>query len=180
MRRILNLWEDFFNTQEDNIKKGSKLIVSALRKGNKILAAGNGGSASQASHFIGEIAGRFEKKIIPFPAICLNSDMALLTALSNDFGYESVFSYQIEGLGKKGDAFVVLTTSGKSKNIIKAAEKAKEKELLLISLTGKGESYLDKISDISIKVPSERTARIQEIHLYVLHRFAEEIDNSLR
>jgi D-sedoheptulose 7-phosphate isomerase len=180
MKEIIDIWENFFSAQEINIKRGCELIVSSLEKGNKILIAGNGGSSAQSSHFMAEILGRYEKNIIPYPAVSLNSDISTITALSNDFGYENIFSYQIEGLGKAGDVFIALSTSGKSKNIIKAVEKAKEKKLYIISLVGEKPTVLEGLSDVIIKVPSSKTARVQEVHLYILHSFAEAVDKKLR
>ncbi len=180
MKEIIELWEDFLNSQKENTDKGCQLIVSSLKKGNKLLIAGNGGSSAQASHFVAEILGRFEKNIVPYPAVSLSGDISTITALSNDFGYENIFSYQIEGLGKEEDVFIGLSTSGKSKNIIKALEKAKEKKLYTIALIGNDSTALEGLSDIIIKVPSSRTARIQELHLYVLHSFAEAVDRELR
>jgi len=119
------------------LEKVGQVCVDVLKKGNKILAAGNGGSSSQASHFIGELLGRFELDRSALPGVCLSSDLTNLTAISNDYGYDHVFSKQVEGLGKEGDIFVGLTTSGNSENIIRALEKAKKNGLQTIVLNGR-------------------------------------------
>ena len=160
---------DFIEVDKNKILKASKLIFTSLKKGNKILMCGNGGSASDAQHFAAELIGRFKKNRDSFAAISLNTDTSALTAIANDYDFSYVFSRQIEGLGKKGDTLLAISTSGKSKNIIKAAIQAKKQKLNIISLTGMNNSILQKNSDICIKVPSKTTSHIQELHIIVVH-----------
>ena len=147
----------------------SKLIVKAFKSGNKVLMCGNGGSASDAQHFAAELIGRFKNNRPSFAAISLNTDTSALTAIANDYDFTDVFSRQVEGLGKKGDILFAISTSGNSKNIIKAAIQAKKQKLNIISLTGSNTSVLEKNSDLCIKVPSKITSHIQELHIIVVH-----------
>ena len=151
------------------ILEASKLIYDCVSKKHKLLICGNGGSAADAQHFAAELVGRFQKNRVALPALALNTDTAALTAISNDYGYDEVFSRQVSGLGNKGDLLFVISTSGKSKNIIKAAETAKNKKIKIIALTGNKKSKLDKLSNIIIKAPSSETAHIQEVHAILIH-----------
>jgi D-sedoheptulose 7-phosphate isomerase len=164
-----------------DLEKVGQMCVHALRNGNKILAAGNGGSSSQASHFVGELLGRFELEREALPGICLSSDLTNLTAISNDYGYERVFSKQVEGLGKKDDIFIGLTTSGNSKNIIKALEKARAKDMLTIVLNGRDGGILkdSDLVDVNLIVNDENTARIQESHILIIHIICKYIEDGL-
>jgi len=164
-----------------DLEKVGQMCVRALKNGNKILAAGNGGSSSQASHFVGELLGRFELERAALPGICLSSDLTNLTAISNDYGYEHVFSKQVEGLGKRGDIFIGLTTSGNSKNIIKALEKARSKGMLTIVLNGRDGGILkdSELVDVNLIVKDENTARIQESHILIIHIICKYIEDGL-
>jgi len=179
-KTILELWSDFFESQIKNLDKAKKLVVKTLKRGNKILVAGNGGSASQASHLAAEIMGKFQKGLKPYPAISLSSDTSIITSLSNDFGYENLFLNQVKGLGGENDLFIGISTSGASKNIINSAKISRQMNMKVLTLTGNKKSDLENLSDIIIKVPSESTPRIQEIHLYILHNLAQAVDESLR
>ena len=145
------------------------LIFNVLQKGNKLLICGNGGSAADAQHFSSELMGRYEKDRNSLPAIALTTDTSALTAIGNDFGFDEIFSRQIEGIGKSGDILLVISTSGNSKNLIKAIEKAKEKNIKCAALLGKKGGHIYKISDIEITIPSDRTCRIQEMHGLIIH-----------
>jgi D-sedoheptulose 7-phosphate isomerase len=159
----------FLEIDKVSILNASKLIVKAFKSGNKVLMCGNGGSASDAQHFAAELIGRFKNNRPSFAAISLNTDTSALTAIANDYDFTDVFSRQVEGVGKKGDILLSISTSGNSKNIIKAAIQAKKQKLNIISLTGFNTSVLEKNSDLCIKVPSEVTSHIQELHIIVVH-----------
>ncbi|MDA9559081.1 D-sedoheptulose 7-phosphate isomerase [Alphaproteobacteria bacterium] len=161
--------DTFLELDKSNILNASKLIVKAFKSGNKVLMCGNGGSASDAQHFAAELIGRFKSNRPSFAAISLNTDTSALTAIANDYDFTDVFSRQVEGIGKKGDILLAISTSGNSKNIIKAAIQAKKQKLNIISLTGFNTSVLEKNSDLCIKVPSKVTSHIQELHIIVVH-----------
>ena len=161
--------DTFLEIDKLSILNASKLIVKAFKSGNKVLMCGNGGSASDAQHFAAELIGRFKRNRSSFAAISLNTDTSALTAIANDYDFTDVFSRQVEGIGKKGDILLAISTSGNSKNIIKAAIQAKKQKLHIISLTGFNTSVLEKNSDICIKVPSKVTSHIQELHIIVVH-----------
>ena len=161
--------DSFLEIDKVSILNASKLIVKAFKSGNKVLMCGNGGSASDAQHFAAELIGRFKSNRPSFAAISLNTDTSALTAIANDYDFTDVFSRQVEGIGKKGDILLAISTSGNSKNIIKAAIQAKKQKLNIISLTGFNTSVLEKNSDLCIKVPSKVTSHIQELHIIVVH-----------
>ena len=161
--------DTFLEIDKVSILNASKLIVKAFKSGNKVLMCGNGGSASDAQHFAAELIGRFKSNRPSFAAISLNTDTSALTAIANDYDFTDVFSRQVEGIGKKGDILLAISTSGNSKNIVKAAIQAKKQKLNIISLTGFNTSVLEKNSDLCIKVPSKVTSHIQELHIIVVH-----------
>ncbi|ETD69894.1 phosphoheptose isomerase [Pelistega indica] len=157
----------------------TQCLIQALDKGNKVLACGNGGSAADAQHFIAELVGRFERERKPLPGIALNTDTSILTAVGNDYGYNTVFSRQVEALGVSGDVLVAITTSGNSTNVIEAIKVAHEKGIRVIALSGKKGGALNQLlnpSDIHLCVPHDRTMRIQEIHILLLHILCDGID----
>jgi D-sedoheptulose 7-phosphate isomerase len=154
---------------ENDILKAGQLCKAAILRGHKILIAGNGGSAADAQHIAAEFVGRYEKDRPSMAAIALTVDTSALTAISNDYGFEAVFSRQIEGLGQKKDVFIGISTSGNSKNIIKAVQSARQKGLKIILLLGKDGGILRGQGDVDLIVPSERTARIQEMHILIGH-----------
>ena len=158
------------------------LIADSLRTGHKILSCGNGGSAGDAQHFSSELLNRFEMERPPLPAIALTTDSSTLTAIGNDYSYDDIFSKQIKALGQKGDVLLAISTSGNSANVIRAIDAAQDRGMFVVALTGRdgGEMAAALIdSDIEIRVPSERTARIQEVHLLVIHCLCDLIDRSL-
>ena len=167
-------------TLEDNNEKivtAVKAVTSALKKKRKAIFFGNGGSAADSQHIAAEFIGRFQKERQSLPAIALTTDTSILTALGNDYGFDVVFARQIEGLGQKGDVAFGISTSGNSKNVIEGIKKAKHKGLVTISLTGCGGGKLAKLTDISIIVPSKKTARIQESHICIAHAICELVEN---
>lgn len=159
----------------NSILAAAELCKKTLANGHKILLAGNGGSAADAQHIAAELVGRFEKERPGMAAIAITTDTSALTAIANDYGYERVFSRQVEGLGNSGDIFIGISTSGNSANIIAAVNIAKQKNMHTIVLCGAG-GKLKELCDISINVPSTRTATIQESHIMIGHLLCSLID----
>ncbi len=147
----------------------SNKIYSAMKKGNKLMIFGNGGSAADAQHIVGEFVCRFLKDRRPLPAIALTTNTTNLTAISNDYSYEEVFSRQLEALGKRGDVAIGITTSGTSPNVIRGIKKAKEMGIYTIGLTGRGGGTLKGEADRTIIVGSDKTSIIQEVHIAIGH-----------
>ena len=166
--------------EPDKISEATDLIINALKKNGKILIFGNGGSASDAQHFAAELIVRFKNDRKSLPAIALTTDTSIITACSNDFNFSRIFERQIEGLANKNDVAIGISTSGNSENVVLAIKKAKEKSLKTITLTGKDGGKLNNLADITIKVPSENTARIQEAHITILHIICELIDKEFK
>ena len=170
------LKEEFVYEYSEDIVNLGILIAKRLEKGHKLLICGNGGSAADSQHFAAEIVGRFEKERKGFPAIALTTDTSALTAIGNDYGFENVFSRQVEALGKKGDILIGISTSGNSENIIKAVEKAKELNLFTVGFLGKDGGKLKNLVDKAFIVRHNSTARIQEVHLTLEHTICKIID----
>ena len=157
-------------------------MFGALANSNKILACGNGGSAADAQHFAAELIGRFERERPGLPALALTTDASVLTAVANDYAYEQVFAKQVRALGQPGDVLLAITTSGNSANVLAAIHEAHEREMIVIALTGKGGGDVNAMladTDIHLCVPSDRTARIQEVHLLAIHCLCDGIDAML-
>ena len=163
----------------DNIQEISKVLITALQNGNTIFWCGNGGSASDSQHLAGELVGRFVGDRKPLKSIALNADSAVMTCIVNDYGYEHLFSRQIEGLGSKGDVLIGISTSGNSINVLNALKSAKNIGINTIGLLGNGGGKAKKIVDNSIIIPSKTTARIQEMHILVGHILCDLIENGL-
>ncbi len=162
-----------------NIEKVSLLMIEAIKRDQKILICGNGGSAADAQHFSAELLGRFYKDRRPLAAVALTTDTSTLTAIGNDYSYEEIFSRQVEGLGREGDVLLGIRTSGSSQNVLRALMSAKKKGMASILLTGTFEREAAPVSDFVIKVPSTDTPRIQEMHLLVVHLICEMIERSV-
>lgn len=158
------------------IKEAAEVISEALAKGGKVLFCGNGGSASDALHLSAELVGRFQKERKAMAALSLNENVATMTAIANDYGYEKVFARAVEGLMKPEDVFVGISTSGNSENVLKALEEAKRIGGKTIALTGKDGGAMKDMADIAIVVPSECTARIQEAHIMIGHIICELVE----
>ncbi|WP_321841001.1 phosphoheptose isomerase [Paraburkholderia bannensis] len=157
-------------------------MFAALANGNKILTCGNGGSAADAQHFAAELIGRFERDRPGLPALALTTDASVLTAVSNDYAYDQVFARQVRALGQPGDVLLAITTSGNSANVLAAIAEAHEREMIVIALTGKGGGMVNGAladTDIHLSVPSDRTARVQEVHLLTIHCLCDGIDAML-
>jgi len=166
-------------TLELQITKAADLIEQSLRAGNKLLICGNGGSAADAAHFATELVVRFAKDRPAHPAICLASDGGLLTAAANDYGFNEIFARQIAAFGRPGDVLICLTTSGKSKNIMRALEEAKARKLKTIAFLGRDGGSTIGIADVDLLVASDSIARIQEAHQLLLHVLCELIESHL-
>lgn len=162
------------------LKKICQKEIETLKSENKILIAGNGGSAADAQHFAAELVGRFEIERKGLPAIALTTDSSILTSIGNDYSYDYIFARQIEALAFPGDIFVGISTSGNSENIVRAVEKAKEKGVFTIGLLGKDGGKLAEMCDEALIVPSDKTARIQELHEMCIHIMCTFIDNAFR
>ena len=158
------------------------LCFGCVTNNAKMLACGNGGSAADAQHFIAELVGRFERDRLPLAGVALNTDTSILTAVGNDYGFDQVFARQITALGQPGDVLVAISTSGNSANVQLAIKAAHAREMKVIALTGKGGGIISNLllpSDIHLCVPHERTMRIQEIHILLLHLLCDGIDTLL-
>ena len=165
---------------EEPILRAADLVKNCLTNGGKLLACGNGGSAGDASDFTTEFVCRFQGDRRPFPAINLTADGSLLTATGNDYGFDDIFSRQVRGFGKSGDVLIAISTSGRSKNIIRALEEARALQLPSIALLGKDGGAAKGLATIEMIVPSPVTARIQECHKFILHVICELVDPALK
>jgi D-sedoheptulose 7-phosphate isomerase len=163
----------------DSIRNSAELLISTFRDGKKVLIIGNGGSAADAQHLAAEFVGRYEAERRPLPAVALTTDTSALTALSNDYGFESVFQRQISALAASGDCLIAISTSGNSPNVISAVMKARSIGCSVICLTGKNGKKLASLSDVSLMVPASRTARVQEAHIAIAHIWCELIDKAV-
>ncbi|AJC87293.1 D-sedoheptulose 7-phosphate isomerase [Campylobacter insulaenigrae] len=161
------------------IKQTSLKILDAYKKGNKTLLAGNGGSAADAQHIAGEFVSRFYFDRPGLASIALSTDTSIMTAIGNDYGYENLFSRQVQAQGVSGDVFIGISTSGNSKNIIKALELCKEKNIISVGLTGASGGAMNELCDYCIKVPSSCTPRIQEAHILIGHIICAIVEEEL-
>jgi D-sedoheptulose 7-phosphate isomerase len=175
----LSVKEAFMKDSLPQLAKVVDMIVSCYRQGGKVLLFGNGGSSSDACHIAGELVSRFYKDRKGLPAIALGTNMATLTSISNDYSYEDIFSREVEAHGQKGDIAIGISTSGNSKNVLKAMEKARQMGLKTIALTGGTGGKLKDNADLSIVVPSKMTPRIQETHITLGHAVCELVEEEL-
>ena len=159
------------------IQGASNICLDALSNEKKILLCGNGGSAADAQHIAAELSGRFKKERKALAGIALTTDTSALTAIGNDYGFDFIFSRQLEAIGKRGDILIAISTSGNSKNVIKAIESARKIGLKIITLTGKKGGVMKDLGDINIVIPSNNTPRIQEMHIMVGHMICAIIDS---
>jgi D-sedoheptulose 7-phosphate isomerase len=176
LQEHLETVESLIRSHLPDIQQSGKMICDALVSGRKILLCGNGGSAADAQHIAAELVGCYEKQRRSWPAIALTTDTSALTAVSNDLGYEQVFARQVAGLAQAGDVLIGISTSGKSKNVLRAAQAAREMGCRTIALTGATIEPLGSLCDIAVAVPSTRTSRIQEVHITVGHLWCEMVD----
>lgn len=187
--RISQHFEDSARTKLDSVEllaaplaAATEVLTQALLNDGKILACGNGGSAADAQHFAAELVGRFEVERQELAAIALTTDSSILTAVGNDYGYAHVFSRQVRALGRAGDVLLAISTSGNSANVIEAIKAAREQDMRVIALTGRDGGEIGRLlgdEDIHLCVPVQRTARIQEVHLLMIHCLCDGIDSLL-
>ena len=161
------------------VTRATGLIEQCLRAGNKLLVCGNGGSATDASHFVTELVVCFAKDRRALPAICLASDVGILTAAGNDYGFDEIFARQVAAFGVRGDVLICLTTSGKSKNVVRALQEAKARQIKTITFLGRDGGSTVGIADLDLLVKSDSTARVQEAHQLLLHVLCEIIESRL-
>ncbi len=172
LEQHLNVFQKLTDIREP-IQAGAAIIAEACVSGHTVFACGNGGSAADAQHFTAELTGRYVTDRVSYAGVALTVDTSALTAIGNDYGYDRVFSRQLEGLGKADDVLLGISTSGNSQNVIEAVAVAKEKGMKTIALLGRDGGLLKDLVDVAIVVPSSTTARIQEAHIFVLHYFCE-------
>ena len=164
---------------EPEVARAADFITDCLTKRSKLLVCGNGGSASDAAHFATELVVRFAKDRPAYPAICLTGDGGLLTAAANDYGFDEIFARQVAAFGVPGDLLICLTTSGKSKNVLRALEEARPRKLKTIAFLGRDGGSTIGIADVDLLVASDSTARIQEAHQLLLHVICEAMESRL-
>lgn len=158
------------------VTQAAVAIVEALEAGRKVLAFGNGGSAGDAQHLVTELVGRFQKERAGFAAVALTADTSLLTSVANDYGFERVFARQVEALGAPGDIAFGISTSGTSPNVVSALEIARARGLRTIALTGRDGGKAGRLADVHINVPDDCTARVQEVHITLIHAICEIVE----
>ena len=164
------------------ISTAGKAMAAALTAGGKVLACGNGGSASDAQHFSGELLGRFERERGGLPAIALSADTSAMTAIANDYAFEQVFAKQVHALGRAGDLLLAISTSGNSPNVVAAVDAAHARQMRVVALTGRDGGKIAATlqpDDVEIRVPAQRTCRIQETHILVIHCLCDIIDTQM-
>ncbi len=168
------------NDNFEKIKMAGDEMIHSIKNGGKVISCGNGGSMSDAMHFAEEMTGRFRENRGPIPAIAI-SDPAHITCISNDYGYEFIFSRFVESIGSKGDVLLAISTSGNSKNVINAVQAAKEKGMFVVGLTGKSGGELANMVDLEIRTPmSDWADRVQEIHIKIIHSLIHYIESNLK
>lgn len=185
--RIRELFDDSISTKEraretmpDHIARAAELMARCLHGGGKVLACGNGGSAADSQHFASELVNRFETDRRALPAVALTTDSSNLTSIANDFAYERIFSRQVEALGNKGDVLLGISTSGNSANVNRAIEVAHEKGMKVVAFSGRQGGDLAGMlnhDDVELRVPADSTARIQEVHLLLIHAICDLLDS---
>ena len=184
--RIVTIFKESIKVKED-ICKGEievislivSMIIKSLKKGGKVILFGNGGSAADSQHIAGELIGRFKKERASLPAIALTTDTSIMTSIANDYGYENIFARQVEGLGRKGDVAIGLSTSGNAPNVIAGLKQAKKMGIRTVAFTGGDGGKISKLADISFIVPSCNTPRIQESHITCGHILCELVEEEL-
>jgi D-sedoheptulose 7-phosphate isomerase len=173
------LSQTYWERHADDVLAAGAALTGCLRGGGKVLACGNGGSASQAQHFIDELVNRFERERPGIAAVALTANSSSLTSIGNDRSFDEIFSRQVDGLGARGDALVAFTTSGTSPNIVRAVESARSRDLVTVGLLGRDGGALRDAMDHPLVVPGTSTARIQEVHLEILHALCLIVENDL-
>ncbi len=188
MEKVINIIEDSIEIKKSilddkellsQIIFAAEIITEALSKGNKVMLCGNGGSAADAQHVAAEFSGKFLKNRRALPALCLNSNVSALTAISNDFGYENSFLRQVQAFGQCGDVLIGFSISGNSRNVIEAFKYASSTDIKTIAFTGQNPNAMGEFSDIVINIPSVHTPRIQEAHILLAHILCELVENKM-
>jgi D-sedoheptulose 7-phosphate isomerase len=169
---------EFFNAHADLVRQAAERIITALRSGNKLLLFGNGGSAADAQHIAAEFVNRYRADRPALAALALTTDSSVLTSIGNDSSYEEIFSRQIEALGQPGDVAIAISTSGNSRNVILAAERARSKGIFTIGLTGRDGGRLGAAVDLHLHVANQATARVQEVHILIAHILCEFVEEA--
>lgn len=188
-QRVLALFEESLRVKTlaaaqlpPHIVRAAEVMVESLMQGNKILACGNGGSAADAQHFSAEMLNRFEQERPGLPALALTTDSSTLTSIANDYQYGEVFAKQVRALGRPGDVLLAISTSGDSANVIQALLAAHDRDMRVVALTGRIGGRMAELvrdNDVEIRVPSISTARVQEVHIMILHALCDLIDHKL-
>ena len=168
-----------FKTRAALITEVAARLIETLRTGHKVLVAGNGGSAAEAQHSAAEFVGRFKRERSPYAVLSLTTDTSILTAVSNDYGYQDVFARQVDALGQPGDMLVAFSTSGESENLVRAATVGRERLMTVIAVTGNRPSRLERLADITVRAPMADTALVQELHMIVTHILCDIAESEL-
>ncbi|MBI3008391.1 MAG: D-sedoheptulose 7-phosphate isomerase [Candidatus Omnitrophica bacterium] len=178
-KESIKVKEEIYKKQSDVISLIASLIIKSLKKGGKVILFGNGGSAADSQHIAGELIGRFKKERAALPAVALTTDTSIITSIANDYGFEGIFARQIEGLGKRGDVAIGISTSGNAQNVIAGIKQAKKMGIKTVAWTGGDGGKIGKLADISFVVPSNDTPRIQESHITCGHILCELIEEGV-
>lgn len=189
IERIEDLFRSSIETKQvalevlpGTIARAGEVIVQSLLNDGKVLSCGNGGSAGDAQHFSSELLNRFERERPALPAVALSTDTSTLTSIANDYSYNEVFSKQVRALGREGDILLAISTSGNSSNVLQAIQAAHDRKMRVVALTGRDGGHMASLltdEDVEVRVPAKSTARIQEVHLLVIHCLCDYIDNAL-
>lgn len=163
----------------DAIRNISEMIARAFRSGGKLLIAGNGGSAADAQHIAGEFLSRFEYERIPLPAIALTADSSVITAIGNDYGFDKTFERQVRGLGRAGDVFIAISTSGKSPNVLAALKASRDMKITAVGFTGSRDAPMAALCDLCLMAPSKETALIQQVHIVAAHAICGMVEREM-
>jgi D-sedoheptulose 7-phosphate isomerase len=183
-RRILDAFADAaaavgaLPSVAEDVERAARLMADALRKGRTLLFCGNGGSAADAQHLAAEFMGRYMRERAPLPALSLTVDTSALTAIGNDYGFDRVFARQLSGIARPGDVLVAISTSGRSRNVVEAIAAARERGVAVVGLTGRSGGDMAGLCDVCIRVPSDATPRIQELHIVVGHVLCELVEDA--
>jgi D-sedoheptulose 7-phosphate isomerase len=166
-------------TREEAVAQAAAMVIDAIRSGHGVLVCGNGGSAAEAQHLAGELVGRFRRERDAWPVLALTADMATVTAVANDYGFEHVFARQVAAFGRPGDVLIGFSTSGESVNVVNAARFARERGLRVIAFTGREPTSLGRLADVDLAVPCQETPLIQEVHTVLVHVICEIVEETL-
>ncbi len=179
MKSHQEVMQKVYDELQSYIYTASMIAIETIKNGGKILLFGNGGSAADAQHIAAELVGRYKKERDALPAIALTTDTSALTAIGNDYGYEYVFVRQVDALANEKDMLIGISTSGNSENVLRALHRGREKGCKAVGLSGKGGGKMGRVCDINIVIPSDDTARIQEMHIMIGHIIAQAVEDSV-